>query len=47
MEIKCPTCGYLAKDTVVCPRCRANLACSAACSGNCLSCSSSKVKNKK
>ncbi|MEG0641935.1 MAG: hypothetical protein RR515_04985 [Clostridium sp.] len=46
MEIKCSVCGYEAKDTLVCPRCREPLSCKT-CSGNCFSCPSLKDKNKK
>jgi hypothetical protein len=47
MEVKCPTCGYLVKDSTVCPRCRTNLFDCMKCSGNCGSCASkAKDKNK-
>ncbi|MCX7904503.1 MAG: hypothetical protein N2486_08315 [Caloramator sp.] len=46
MEIKCPTCGYVAKDSIICPRCRTQLISCFNCSGNCSKCSLSK-KDKK
>ncbi|WP_160318226.1 hypothetical protein [Caloramator mitchellensis] len=46
MEIKCPTCGYLAKDTTVCPRCKTTILSCFNCSGNCLKCSKLKSNEK-
>ncbi|WP_304340246.1 hypothetical protein [Metaclostridioides mangenotii] len=45
MEITCETCGYIAKNEIICPRCRKPLV-SLTCNGNCLSCNTSKKKNK-
>ncbi|EYE89725.1 hypothetical protein Q428_01260 [Fervidicella metallireducens AeB] len=44
MEVKCPTCGYMVKDSTVCPRCRTKLFDCLKCSGNCLKCSAQKNK---
>ncbi|WP_291963922.1 hypothetical protein [Caloramator sp.] len=38
MEIKCPTCGMLVKNSTICPRCRTELNSCLKCSGNCLKC---------
>ncbi len=45
MEIKCETCGYKTKNEIICPRCRKPLV-SLICNGNCLSCNTSKKKDK-